>query len=63
MRKKLAIVILTTALSSFGLIGLPVTPAGACAEIDPTVGCIGPCARPLQGSSTCPQDVGGKGKP
>ena len=62
MRKKLAIMFLTTALSSFGLIGVPVTPAAACAEPDPTIGCIGPCARPLQGSPTCPQTGGGGGK-
>ncbi|MFP5298829.1 MAG: hypothetical protein ACLGHL_07575 [Actinomycetota bacterium] len=61
MRRKLAVLVLSTALGSFGLLGFS-APAQACAEIDPAIGCIGPCARPLQGSPTCPtSDDGGKG--
>ena len=63
MRKKVIVVLFSAALSSFGVVAMP-TSAQACAEIDPAIGCIGPCARPLQGSPTCPNDAGdGKGKP
>jgi hypothetical protein len=68
MRKRMAAILVATAISSFGLVGVS-TPAHACAEPDPTIGCIGLCARPLQGSPTCPpadEDPGngnGHGKP
>ena len=62
MRRRIAVLLLSSALATFGLVGVPATPAQSCAEIDPAIGCIGPCARPLQGSPTCPaEDGGGKG--
>jgi hypothetical protein len=63
LRKKIAVLALSAAVSSFGFIGAA-PPAQACAEFDPTIGCIGACARPLQGSPTCPtptDDGNGKG--
>lgn len=63
MRKRITILLLSAAISTFGFIGISATPAHACAEPDPFIGCLGPCARPLQGSPTCPtpDDGGGNG--
>ena len=57
MRRRVLTLCLAAALSTFGLLGFQAAPAAACAEIDPAIGCIGPCARPLQGSPTCPADT------
>ena len=69
MRRRLTVLILSASLSTFGLVGFAAPAAHACAEPDPRIGCLGPCARPLQGSPTCPTPDGGggngngKGKP
>jgi hypothetical protein len=63
LRRRMAVLALSAAVSSFGFVAVPAGPAQACAEIDPAIGCIGPCARPLQGSPTCPTPTGdGNGK-
>ena len=57
MRRRIIVLALSAAISSFGMVGFA-TPAHSCAEPDPTIGCVGPCARPLQGGPTCPNDGG-----
>ena len=59
MRRRIIVLALSAAISSFGMVGFA-APAQACAEPDPAIGCIGPCARPLQGGPTC-QSTGGTG--
>lgn len=62
--RRAAVLAVSFAISTFGLIGSGAPAAHACAELDPAIGCIGRCARPLQGSPTCPtDDGGGKGRP
>jgi hypothetical protein len=51
--RRLAVLLVSAAVSTFGLVAAAPS-ANACAEWDPAIGCIGPCARPLQGSPTCP---------
>ena len=61
MRRKIAVVIGALVLSTINAAAFA-PPTYACAEPDPRIGCIGPCARPLQGSPTCPnEDNDGKG--
>ena len=60
MRRKAAILIASLVISSANLVVFA-PPAHSCAEPDPTIGCIGPCARPLQGGPTCPTPDGGGG--
>jgi hypothetical protein len=62
VKKRMVVLVLSLATSSFGLVGFAAPAAHACAEIDPAIGCIGPCARPLQGSPTCPTEDDGKGR-
>jgi hypothetical protein len=58
LRRKAAILVASLVISTANLVVF-VPPSYACAEPDPTIGCIGPCARPLQGSATCPTPEGG----
>ncbi|MGH2806584.1 MAG: hypothetical protein ACRDKT_04840 [Actinomycetota bacterium] len=60
MRRKAALLVTSLLISTANLVVFA-PPSYACAEPDPTIGCIGLCARPLQGSVTCPNDEGGNG--
>jgi hypothetical protein len=60
LRRKAAILIASLVISTANLVVFA-PPSYACAEPDPAIGCIGPCARPLQGSATCPNDGGEQG--
>jgi hypothetical protein len=60
LRRKAALLITSLVISTANLVVF-VPPTYACAEPDPTIGCIGPCARPLQGSPTCPTSGGDEG--